>query len=96
MPQILVGDGPLERYSSLSQRQSSAEAVRRVVSALPEKYRDALVLFYFHEMDVAAASESLGVAEGTLKARLHRGRNLLRDRLSKSMLRTYRTDPETV
>jgi len=55
--------------------------VRNMVSKLPDKYRDALVLFYFHQMDVKEASRSLGLAEGTLKARLHRGRELLRGRL---------------
>jgi RNA polymerase sigma-70 factor (ECF subfamily) len=59
------------------------EAVRRAVSALPPKYRDALVLFYFHEEDVSAASQSLGVPEGTVKARLSRGREMLRGKLSR-------------
>lgn len=56
-------------------------AVRRAVSALPPKYRDALILFYFHDMDVAAAALSLGLPEGTVKARLSRGREILRSRL---------------
>lgn len=56
-------------------------AVRRAVSALPPKYREALVLFYFHEMDLTAAAKSLGLPEGTLKARLSRGRKILREKL---------------
>lgn len=56
-------------------------AVRRAVHTLPAKYRDALVLFYFHGMDVAAAARSLGLAEGTVKARLFRGREVLRGKL---------------
>ena len=56
-------------------------AVRRAVSALPEKYREALMLFYFHEMDVPTAATSLGVPEGTFKARLFRGREILRSKL---------------
>jgi RNA polymerase sigma-70 factor (ECF subfamily) len=56
-------------------------AVRRAVLALPTKYREALVLFYFHELDVPAAAESLGLPEVTLKARLFRGRELLRRKL---------------
>lgn len=55
-------------------------AVRRAVFALPSKYRDALILFYFHDMDVAAAAQSLGVPDGTLKARLSRGREFLRNK----------------
>jgi RNA polymerase sigma-70 factor (ECF subfamily) len=48
---------------------------------LPPKYRDAVTLFYFHEMNVAAAAHSLGIPEGTLKARLSRGRAILRKKL---------------
>lgn len=56
-------------------------AVRRAVSALPAKYREALILFYFHEMDVPATAQSLGLPEGTVKARLFRGREILRGKL---------------
>lgn len=59
------------------------EALRRAVLALPEKYRDAVLLFYFHDQDVPAAARTLGVPEGTVKARLFRGRELLRSKLSR-------------
>ena len=58
-------------------------AVRRAVLALPPKYRESLVLFYFHEMEVFAAAQSLGLPEGTVKARLSRGREILRGKLSR-------------
>jgi RNA polymerase sigma-70 factor (ECF subfamily) len=56
-------------------------AVRRAVLALPAKYREALILFYFHDMDVTTAAQSLGLPEGTVKARLFRGREILRGKL---------------
>jgi RNA polymerase sigma-70 factor, ECF subfamily len=56
-------------------------AVRRAVLALPAKYREALILFYFHDMDVTTAARSLGLPEGTVKARLFRGREILRSKL---------------
>jgi RNA polymerase sigma-70 factor (ECF subfamily) len=56
-------------------------AVRRAVFALPAKYRETLILFYFHEMDVPAAARSLGLPEGRVKARLFRGREILRTKL---------------
>jgi RNA polymerase sigma-70 factor, ECF subfamily len=56
-------------------------AVRRAVHTLPPKYREAMVLFYFHEMDVTAAARSLGIPEGTVKARLFRGREILRGKI---------------
>jgi RNA polymerase sigma-70 factor (ECF subfamily) len=63
------------------QDENRDRAVRRAVFALPPKYREALILFYFHEMDVAAAARSLQLPEGTVKARLSRGRELLRNKL---------------
>ena len=59
------------------------QTVRRAVFALPPKYREALILFYFHDMDVPAAARSLGLPEGTVKARLFRGRDMLRSKLTK-------------
>jgi len=59
-----------------------ARAVRRAVDALPAKYREVLILFYFHDKDVAATAHSVGVPEGTINARLSRGRELLGSKLS--------------
>ena len=59
-----------------------SEKVRRTVSLLPAKYRDALILFYFEELDTAEVARCLGVREGTVKARLHRARAMLRQRLA--------------
>ena len=56
-------------------------AVRRAVDTLPAKYREALICFYFQEMDVPTAAAGLGIAEGTLKARLFRGRKMLESKL---------------
>ena len=56
------------------------QAIRRAVYALPDKYREPLILYYFHEMDLAAAAATLGMPEGTMKARLSRGRDILRQR----------------
>lgn len=56
------------------------EAVRRAVLVLPDKYREPLILYYFHEMDLSAAAATLGLPEGTMKARLSRGRAILRQR----------------
>ncbi len=73
-PDARVTDGGLED-------QDRDLAVRRAVLALPAKYREALLLFYFHDMDVATAASSLGLPEGTVKARLFRGREILRSKL---------------
>ena len=69
--------------TTLSRNVNMAEnfkAASREVLALPVRYREPVVLFYFHEMDVAAAARTMGLPEGTLKARLSRARGLLRRR----------------
>jgi RNA polymerase sigma-70 factor (ECF subfamily) len=58
-------------------------AVRHAVFALPPKYRETMILFYFHDMDVASTARSLALPEGTVKARLSRGREMLRNKLSR-------------
>jgi len=67
--------------SSIPEDRDRDRAVRRAVSALPPKYNEVFVLFYFHEMDISAAARSLGLPEGTVKARLSRGREILRQKL---------------
>ena len=62
------------------QQKSRHEVVRRAVLALPLRYREPVVLFYFHEMDVAAAAHTMRLPVGTVKARLSRARELLRRR----------------
>jgi RNA polymerase sigma-70 factor (ECF subfamily) len=59
-----------------------AQRVRRVVSALPGRYRDALTAFYFAEKSLEQAAAILRIAPGTLKARLHRGRALVQRALT--------------
>lgn len=71
--------GPATQHEGLARKQSD-DIVRRAVLALPHRYREPVVLYYFHEMDVAAAARTMGLPEGTVKARLARGRELLRKR----------------
>jgi RNA polymerase sigma-70 factor (ECF subfamily) len=62
-------------------RDQTHEVVRRMVARLPAKYRDTLILVYFEELGIAGAADALGIPEGTVKARLHRGRELLKKKL---------------
>jgi RNA polymerase sigma-70 factor, ECF subfamily len=61
--------------------EQTSRTLRRALGTLPPKYREPLLLYYFHDLDVSAAAQSLGLPEGTLKARLSRGRDLLRAKL---------------
>lgn len=63
--------------AALRERQR-AEAIRQAVMTLPPRYRDPIALFYFEERDLAETARVLGLPQGTVKARLHRGRALLK------------------
>lgn len=72
--------------SSGIEEEQHNQIVHRAVSALPAKYRDAVVLFYFHEMDVSETARSLGIPEGTVKIRLFRAREILRNKLARVLV----------
>jgi RNA polymerase sigma-70 factor (ECF subfamily) len=79
MEQIAEPSSPASQHSGIEDR-AQQEAVRRAVLALPVRYREPVILYYFHEMDVGQAAETMGLPEGTVKARLSRARALLRIR----------------
>jgi len=70
---------PASQQNELEEQRRN-EALQRAVLALPLRYREPVLLYYFHEMDLNAAAATMGLPEGTLKARLSRARALLRQR----------------
>jgi RNA polymerase sigma-70 factor (ECF subfamily) len=58
-----------------------AQTIRRLVEELPEMTRRIVTLFYFEEQSVAAVSELIGLAQGTVKTHLFRARAILLARL---------------
>jgi RNA polymerase sigma-70 factor (ECF subfamily) len=62
-------------------RTETIESVRKSVLALPERYREVVVLCDLQEMSYVEAAEILGCAVGTVRSRLHRARALLIERL---------------
>lgn len=51
------------------------------VQSLPSKYRTVIHLFYYEDMSVNDIAECLSIKENTVKSQLHRGREMLRDKL---------------
>jgi RNA polymerase sigma-70 factor (ECF subfamily) len=54
----------------------------QALATLPERHRRAVVLFHLADLSIAEIAEQEGVAEGTVKAWLHRGRAALAVQLS--------------
>ena len=55
--------------------------VKESVMSLPESYREVLLCVYYHDMSVADTAKSLDIAEGTVKSRLSRAREMLKNKL---------------
>lgn len=53
--------------------------VREAVDNLPQKLREAVVLFYFEDKDIHKTAECMGIPEGTVKSRLVKARALLKE-----------------
>lgn len=58
------------------------KAVARAITSLPEKYRAAIVLRDVEGMSYDQIAETLNLSEGTVKSRINRARNLLKEKLS--------------
>ena len=59
------------------------KAVATAIQSLPEKYRLTLVLRDVEGLSYERITEITGLSEGTVKSRINRARNLLRDKLQK-------------
>src|SRR5678816_3841007 len=71
--------GPLSEVLVAEQGQR----VRVALSSLPEKYRVPLVLAFYNELDYSAIGEILGVERTQVALLIFRGKQQLRQRLSK-------------
>jgi len=72
------GGGPLTNLID----QERACAVRRAILELPVSQREVVVLFEYEELSLAEVAAVVGAGVGAVKARLHRARERLRNRLA--------------
>jgi|SRR5437660_9589608 len=68
----------LDREEELSQLMAEVEA-------LPEDYREVVMLYYYEDVTYRDLAQLLGVSAATINARLTKARAMLRDRLSKKV-----------
>lgn len=66
-----------DTYLKINQK----EYLLQNVHALPVKYREVIVLHYFHELKIEEIGETLDINLNTVKTRLARGRSMLRKKL---------------
>ena len=59
-------------------RKETCEAVRRVVDALPEKYRIIILMYYSMDLSTKEIAEELHMSKGTVTSRLLRAREKIK------------------
>jgi RNA polymerase sigma factor (sigma-70 family) len=91
-PSAEDGIDPEERFvehtnphHTLEQSQL-AEIIRKAVAELPDEQQQAILLYYFCELDLREIAERMDKPENTIKTWLRRGRQ----RLEKRLLDTYK------
>ena len=72
--------GPLQDEVMIENERR--RAVARAITSLPEKYRAAIVLRDVEGLSYDRIAEVLDLSEGTVKSRINRARNLLKEKLS--------------
>ena len=88
----VAGTNGLDMYSQIAaSEQLPEETVEQMelqdriqyeISRLPDKYRSVIVLKYIEELSLQEISEILDMPLGTVKTRIHRGREALRKQLN--------------
>ena len=71
-------NAPLDTAYSAAAPEPPDSSVLDAVMALPEKYREAVYLFYYEGYSVREIASLLGRSEAAVSAHLSRGRNKLR------------------
>ncbi len=74
-------DKSVQDPAALSQNAELGRIVMQMLGQLSEEHRAVLVLRDIEGMDYAELAATLGISEGTVKSRLNRARNNLRELL---------------
>lgn len=67
------------------QRKELRDALRKAIAALPEQYREPLILRDIQGLSYEEISKVLGIRAGTTKSRINRARHILKDKLKPFM-----------
>jgi RNA polymerase sigma-70 factor (ECF subfamily) len=86
------GEG-VEGYALLASQENTPENqllvseaqkhIREVIDKLPEKYKSVIVLRYMHDLSLQEISDVLQMPVTTIKTRVHRGREYLRQKMDR-------------
>ena len=82
--EVSSGDAPADQAMHDSQVGTLLE---RLITALPEKLREPLILSAVEEMSPREVAATLGISEAAVRSRVFRARRILKDKLAEQMER---------
>ena len=74
-------EDPGDRPDEEAEQSELARRLEALVMELPPDFRAAILLRHQHDLPYEEIAESLGVPLGTIKARIHRARQMLKEKL---------------
>jgi RNA polymerase sigma-70 factor (ECF subfamily) len=78
-PEVGRSDDPAKGLASAQ----TIATMRRALVMLPTRYREVIVLCDLHEQSSAAAADIIGITATAVRSRLHRGRQMLKQRIQR-------------
>jgi RNA polymerase sigma-70 factor (ECF subfamily) len=85
LKRVLITDKPdnglTEDVEDKAIEKDENRQLYREVTSLPPQFKDVVILYYYHGFSTPEIAKTLDVAEGTVRSRLARSREILKDRL---------------
>jgi RNA polymerase sigma-70 factor (ECF subfamily) len=85
---------PEDPFATLATAETGTE-VRRALALIPLRYREVIVLCDLHDLSYADAGAVLGTSTAAVRSRLHRGRQLLKQRVLRARIIRVRQAPRS-
>lgn len=73
-----------EGYEKIEKKEDN-QVVKNAVMELPDKYKEVVLCVYYQEMSIEEAANVLHIASGTVKSRLNRARQKIKNSLEREV-----------
>ena len=73
-----------EGYEKIEKKEDN-QVVKNAVMELPDKYKEVVLCVYYQEMSIEEAAKVLHIASGTVKSRLNRARQKIKNSLEREV-----------
>jgi RNA polymerase sigma factor (sigma-70 family) len=84
-PVLTAGESTSPPQEALANEER--ELLWRILTELPQRYRETMVLYYRQEQSTSAVALATGITEDAVRQRLTRGREMLRDQMAEILER---------